>query len=129
MREALTTLASTEPSEPVVRLVAPTQLHAHAHTRSNEVEIGQRLRCVSSGYMSDGCSCRASIPASVVADAWARELKLAGSHEDGFFHFAWRGGVWLAYGLGDGSVRGVYCPSHSAQRAVRSFTHSVSVAC
>lgn len=94
-----------------------------------EQHLGESLRCVSSGYLSDGCSCQATIPAAVVADAWTREQQLAGVRQDGFFHFAWRGGVWLAYGLGDGGVRGVYCPAHSAERAVRSFVHSAGAAC
>jgi hypothetical protein len=78
------------------------------------------LRCVSSGYLSDGCSCEASIPASVAIVAWRQELERAGARGDRFFRFASHGGVWLAYGLRDGRVRGVYCPSHSAERDVRS---------
>lgn len=73
-----------------------------------------QLRCVSSGYLSDGCSCEATAPAGVAAAAWARELER--SVGDRFFHFAWRERVWLAYGLQSGRVRGVYCPSHSAER-------------
>jgi hypothetical protein len=84
------------------------------------------MQCVSSGYLSDGCSCQATIPSSVVTAAWARELELLGSHEDRFFRFAWRGGVWFAFGVGDGSVRGVYCPRHSAARAERSFVQNVT---
>jgi hypothetical protein len=78
------------------------------------------LRCVSSGYLSDGCSCRSSIPARVVAAAWTQELERGGVRGDRLFRFAWHG-VWLAYGLRDGRVRGVYCPSHSAERDERSF--------
>jgi hypothetical protein len=37
----------------------------------------------------------------------------------GFFHFQWRGERWLGYGLPDGEVRGVYCPTHRAQREQR----------
>ncbi len=77
------------------------------------------LRCVSSGYLSDGCSCRATIPTGVVSDAWARERR-AGVHGDRFFHFTWEGGLWLGYGLKNGLVRGVYCPEHSAERERRS---------
>jgi hypothetical protein len=84
------------------------------------------LRCVSSGYLSDGCSCRATIPSSVVTAAWAREQELDGACEDRFFRFAWRGGVWFAFGLSDGCVRGVYCPKHSAARAERSFLQRVA---
>jgi hypothetical protein len=49
-------------------------------------------------------------------------------HEDQFFHFMWRGGAWLGYGLRDGSVRGVYCPAHSAKRAERPSVRHVGVA-
>ena len=34
------------------------------------------LRCVSSGYLIDGCSCQARIPAAVARRAWRRELEL-----------------------------------------------------
>jgi len=74
------------------------------------------LRCVSSGYLSAGCSCRSSIPSSVVTAAWGVERERGGERGDCFFHFAWRGDVWLAYGLRDGRVRGVYCPKHRAER-------------
>jgi len=73
------------------------------------------LRCVSSGYLSNGCSCRATIPTGVVTDAWAREQR-AGVRGDSFFHFTWRGDVWLAFGLRDGRIRGAYCPEHTAER-------------
>jgi hypothetical protein len=73
------------------------------------------LRCVSSGYLSHGCSCRATIPAGLVSDAWAREQR-AGVRGDQFFHFTWRAEVWLAFGQSDGRIRGVYCPEHSAER-------------
>lgn len=72
------------------------------------------LRCVSSGYLSHGCSCEAEIPAEVVVAAWARER--TGGHDDRFFRFTWRGAAWLAYGLRNGRVRGVYCPEHLAER-------------
>jgi hypothetical protein len=77
------------------------------------------LRCVSSGYLSDGSSCRSSVPSDVVTAAWGAELERGGAYGDRFFHFAWHGGVWLAYGLPDGRVRGVYCPSHRAEREER----------
>ncbi len=80
------------------------------------------LRCVSSGYLSDGCSCTATIPAGVVADAWAHQ-KRAGVHGDRFFHFTWRSAVWLAYGLKNGRIGGVYCPQHSAERDLRSLSN------
>lgn len=77
------------------------------------------LRCVSSGSL-DGCSCRSQIAKDIVAQAWARELDASGDREARFFHFIADGGVWMAYGLADGDVRGVYCPSHNSQRAARS---------
>jgi len=83
------------------------------------------LRCVSSGYLSHGCSCHSSIPADVVEAAWAHERESSAAPE-GFFHFAWQGGVWLAYGMHDGHVRGVYCPEHRAEREERSFTHLIT---
>jgi hypothetical protein len=84
-----------------------------------------RVRCVSAGYLSDGCSCRATIPNGVATDAWARELR-AGVSGDRFFHFTWRSELWLAYGLKDGRVRGVYCPEHRAERERRSLSHGSS---
>jgi len=115
----------------------PTQslpMHTSTATFPSAGSVGQLLpmdgllRCVSSGYLADGCSCRATIPSSVVTAAWARELELIGAHEDRFFRFAWRGGVWFAFGLHDGRVRGVYCPKHSAARAERSFLQHAGVA-
>ncbi len=90
---------------------------------SPETRPDGALRCVSSGYLADGCSCRSTVPAHVVHAAWARELDRAPAHEDQFFRFLWRGGEWLGYGLRDGRVRGVYCPEHSAMRAERSYDH------
>jgi hypothetical protein len=85
------------------------------------------LRCVSSGYLSEGCSCQATVPSSVASAAWARELERAPAREDRFFSFVWQDGRWLAYGLRDGRVRGVYCPEHSARRAQRTSEPSVQV--
>jgi hypothetical protein len=79
------------------------------------------MRCVSSGYLSRGSSCTVTIPGGVVTDAWASQ-KRAGIHGDRFFHFTWQGEVWLAYGLKDGRIRGVYCPEHSAERDQRSLS-------
>ncbi|HEX4484595.1 MAG TPA: hypothetical protein VH081_12540 [Solirubrobacteraceae bacterium] len=76
--------------------------------------------CVWSGI--DGCSCRQTISTDSVRAAWNRELEAGGACEDRFFHFIWEGGVWLAYGLAEGDVRGVYCPSHNSERAAR--THA-----
>lgn len=78
------------------------------------------LRCVSSGYMSGGCSCHSVIPAGVVVAAWARELERSPARADRFFRFAWHGEEWLAFGLADGRIRGVYCPTHRAERDARS---------
>ena len=109
------------------RRVVPTERHHdarpcdhHSHPRS-QTNLDRVLRCVSSGYLADGCSCKATVPASVAARRWARELERAAAREDRFFRFLWHGGAWLGYGLRDGRVRGVYCPEHSARRAERSF--------
>jgi len=77
------------------------------------------LRCVSTGYLGDGCSCRSTIPMAVVAAAWRAEREHSRDRSDRFFRFSWRDGEWLAFGLGDGRIRGVYCPEHSAERAQR----------
>jgi hypothetical protein len=76
------------------------------------------LKCLSSGYLLDGRSCQAAVPASVVERAWEACLRRLPAREDGFFQFHWKGEAWLAYGLTGGGVRGVYCPEHRAQRAV-----------
>jgi hypothetical protein len=79
-------------------------------------------RCVWTNHPSHDHHCREKIPAAVVIAAWRRELERGHPPADRFFHFAWRGCVWLAYGLLDGGVRGVYCPGHSAARDARSST-------
>jgi hypothetical protein len=112
--------------------IGRTQVHvvlvedpAPSRRRITPARTPQRaLRCVSSGYLADGCSCRSAIPADVVTAVWRREQP-AGDGRDGFFRFAWRGGVWLAYGRADGGVRGVYCPEHSAEREERSFAQLI----
>jgi hypothetical protein len=76
------------------------------------------LKCVWSGYPHYDRDCRSRIPASVVVKAWQRETQLKGTVE-GFFNFTWRHGVWLAFGLRDGGVRGVYCPTHCSERDSR----------
>ena len=106
----------------------PGSALAAERTAKRSRPSGELMQCVSSGYLSEDCSCEATIPSSVVTTAWARERELLGSHEDRFFRFAWRGGVWFAFGVSDGSVRGVYCPTHSAARAERSFARNFSVA-
>jgi hypothetical protein len=82
------------------------------------------LRCVHSGYLAGACSCEACVPASVATSAWVREQQTAGS-EDRFFRFAWRGEVWLAYGVSGAGVRGVYCPEHYAERTERGLARGV----
>jgi hypothetical protein len=94
------------------------EMNSLARVRGSQED--RPMRCVSSGYMSGGCSCPAVIPGGVVRAAWARELDQAGVRENRFFHFAWQGEVWLAFGLSDGQIRGVYCPTHRAERDARS---------
>jgi hypothetical protein len=90
------------------------------------------LQCVASGYLTDGCSCSARVPATVANAAWQRELERESPKDgarDGFFNFAWRGGRWLAYGLPGGQVRGVYCPAHRSEREQRlGYDHRLAVA-
>jgi hypothetical protein len=76
------------------------------------------MKCVWSGYPHYDRDCRSRIPASVVTKAWQREMHLKGT-EEGFFYFSWRSGVWLAFGIKDGGVRGVYCPTHCSERDSR----------
>jgi hypothetical protein len=76
------------------------------------------MKCVWSGYPYYDRDCRSRIPASIVIKAWQRERQLKGTVE-GFFYFSWRSGVWLAYGLPDGKVRGIYCPTHCSERDAR----------
>lgn len=79
---------------------------------------GEQMKCVWSGYPDYNRDCRSRIPASVVIKAWHREIQLKSAVE-GFYYFSWRSGVWLAYGLRDGGVRGVYCPTHCVDRDSR----------
>jgi hypothetical protein len=113
-------MACIEVAQPIptakVGAVADIERHRSALSRRE-----LPLQCVSSGYLAGGCSCRRTIPADAVVAAWARELENAAGER--FFHFAWGGGEWLAYGLEDGLVRGVYCPDHSAERDERSFSY------
>jgi hypothetical protein len=76
------------------------------------------MKCVWSGHLSYARDCRSRIPASVVVKAWQRERQLKET-EEGFFNFSWRSGVWLAFGARDGTVRGVYCPTHCSERDAR----------
>jgi hypothetical protein len=93
-------------------------LRAERRRGAHVSALDRPLQCVSSGYLSDGCSCSSRVPAAVVTAAWRNELE-CGRLCEGFFHFAWRGGVWLAYGQPDGRVRGVYCPAHRSEREER----------
>jgi hypothetical protein len=83
------------------------------------MQAGEELmKCVWSGYPRLERDCRSRIPASAVIKAWQRESHLKDMTE-GFFQFSWRNGVWLAYGMPDGRVGGVYCPTHCSERAAR----------
>jgi hypothetical protein len=85
------------------------------------------LRCVWTSYPHNDESCRSRIPARTVLAAWRRELE-TGRTNAGFFQFVWHGQVWLAYGLPDGRVRGVYCPVHRAERAERlGYDHELAL--
>ena len=127
MRAASMSLANVaQPARAQQLTEAVNAIAAQALAREHRLE--GLLRCVSSGYLSDGCSCQATIPARVVRAAWARERELLGAHEDRFFSFAWRGGTWFSFGLRDGHVRGVYCPAHNAGRAERASARSVALA-
>jgi hypothetical protein len=99
------------------------QRHRTSHLRevTTPVVVEDPLKCVWSGYPNYDRDCRSRIPASVVVKAWQREMHLKGTVE-GFFNFAWRSGVWLAFGLQDGGVRGVYCPTHCSERDSREET-------
>jgi len=82
------------------------------------VPVERPLRCVWTSHPDREHCCHSLIPAQTVTTAWRRELEL-GRACAGFFHFAWHGHVWLAYGMPDGGVRGVYCPTHRAEREQR----------
>jgi hypothetical protein len=110
--------ATIETSDPDARLSgAAAELDRRRKGRAACPELP--LRCVSSGYLADGCSCPATIPMAVATAAWQAELERSGKPRDRFFRFDWWDGVWLAYGLTDGRIRGVYCPEHSAEREQR----------
>jgi hypothetical protein len=105
------------PETCTVELAAPvTDLAARRGMRRDP--SAPRLKCVSSGYLADGHSCCETIPTGVVTDAWAAQQR-AGVRGDRFFHFTWRGEVWLAFGRRNGRIRGVYCPTHSTERDLR----------
>ncbi|HTR88707.1 MAG TPA: hypothetical protein VMG62_01195 [Solirubrobacteraceae bacterium] len=79
--------------------------------------LGESVRCVWRSRDHDGRSCGQRVPLEVMRAAWRRELSKG--RRGGFFHFAWRGEVWLGYGTAGGDVRGVYCPRHRAEREQR----------
>jgi len=118
------------PSKPLAPLerpelsVDPATVAPRRITRRSVLDPDCPLRCVSSGYLTHGRSCGCTIPLGVVRAAWDRESERAGVHRNGYFHFAWEDRVWLAFGLSDGRVRGVYCPEHAAERDSRSFAHA-----
>ena len=101
-------LARVSPDAPASRSLSPSACPTE-----------QALRCVWTRHLHDGRSCGLHVPLAVVRTAWQRERVRGRAGTDGFFHFAWRGEAWLAYGLADGKVRGVYCPAHRAQREER----------
>ena len=123
-----TSVATVRLSEPDTAQQTDAVTAIAAREAAQDARMDRLLRCVSSGYLADGCSCRATIPASVVTAAWTAEVDRTRMRDDRFFRFAWRGGVWLAFGLRDGHVRGVYCPEHSAERAERSSLPGADVA-
>lgn len=101
-------------------VVTPLPLRGGAGTAAG-TRTERALRCVSTGYSSSSpwpCDCR--IPKAAVEQAWREDLDAGGECSDRFFHFIWGGGVWSAYGLQNGRVRGVYCPAHTEERAERS---------
>jgi hypothetical protein len=73
------------------------------------------MRCVWTNHPHCDRRCQTLIPAAAVTGAWQRELRERRVPE-GFFRFLWDGGEWLGYGLPNGMVRGVYCPTHCAER-------------
>jgi hypothetical protein len=79
----------------------------------------ESLRCGWTDSPANRVSCLSNIPKDVVTAAWRRELAWDGVRADRLFRFAWQNGIWLAYGLKDGDVRGVRCPSHRADHEAR----------
>jgi hypothetical protein len=103
----------------LVRARSPHLAEASAAEASaSALAAPEPLKCVWSGYPHYDRDCRSRIPASVVVKAWQRQMQLNGAVE-GFFNFEWRHGIWLAYGSRDGSVRGIYCPTHRSERNSR----------
>lgn len=117
-------MGASEFSDAVERRTHTNERHAegverHAEGAERRADAADEpMKCVWSGYPDYNRNCRSRIPASVVIKAWHREIQLKGAVE-GFYYFSWRSGVWLAYGLRDGGVRGVYCPTHCVDRDSR----------
>ena len=84
--------------------------------RARERREDRPLKCVASRHLAGGCSCGAFVPAAVAEAAWARTQALLEEPLDGFFNFTWQGEAWLAFGLAGREVRGVFCPTHRAER-------------
>src|SRR5437899_1851961 len=61
-------------------------------TPSPARKAARALRCLSSGYLSDGCPCRSSIPADLVKAAWLQELERGAVPGEGFFRVRARSG-------------------------------------
>jgi hypothetical protein len=78
------------------------------------------LRCVWTSHPHSERRCGERVPMETMVKAWKAE-KEGCDMSEGFFRFSWRGGVWLGYGLPDGRVRGVYCPTHTAERDARAL--------
>jgi hypothetical protein len=93
------------------------QMWRRAEAWRRVVDRGGLLRCVWTSHPHHDRHCQARIPTEVVLAAWRVEIEEFDAPA-GFFYFSWNGGVWLAYGFRDGSVRGVYCPTHCAERTV-----------
>ena len=98
-------------------------------TRASHLDLHRALRCVSSGYLGDGCPCEETIPLGVVTAAWTRQIGRSSIPRSGFFRFVWQDGEWMGFGLEDGHVRGVYCPAHAAERDERSVSQPLSGSC
>ena len=80
--------------------------------QARECREDRPLKCVAS---RQGCSCGEAVPAAAATAAWDRAQGL-GEGLDGFFRFAWQGQGWLGFGVAGGEVRGVFCPTHRAER-------------
>ena len=79
------------------------------------------LQCLSTGYLSGGRRCECVIPETVVGEEWRRELERGWTQGEAFFRLTWENEEWLGYGHRDGTVKGVYCPAHAAERDQRAF--------